>query len=118
MHLILYKLPYFIKRYHSVIILLKLNDSIMTLIVLVQHRVSSLLYAVERKKSVTLLFGEKALIPLSQSIPCANTFSRETPANVRSKAMNVTREDKADEASRPIDMISRSTNLTNFDYRI
>lgn len=43
------------------------------------------------------------MIPLSQSIPCANTFIRGTLANVRSKAMNVTRGDGASGASRPSD---------------
>lgn len=66
------------------------------------RRVSSSLH-VAKKISVTLLFGEKALIPLSQSILCANTFSRGTLANVRSKAMNVAGGDEADGASRPSD---------------
>jgi len=69
---------------------------------LVHRRVSSSLH-VAKKISVTLLFGEKALIPLSQSILCANTFSRGTLANVRSKAMNVAGGDEANGASRPSD---------------
>lgn len=65
-----------------------------------------------RKKKVFLLFGKSCYPSLAQSIPCTNTFSRETPVNVRSKAMNVAVENEVNGASRPNDKYDKPSQIS------
>lgn len=86
-------------------------------IILMQRRVSSPLYIVEKEKEVLLYFSESLGAALAQSIPCTNTFSRETPANVRSKAMNVAVENEVNGASRPNDKYDKPSRKSH-EFRL